>query len=39
MPLCERGTRTIEAAADASLSSPRYANWNTCRSYTGNSAY
>ena len=26
MPLCELGTNTIQAVADAFLSSPRYAN-------------
>ena len=36
MPLRERGTSTIQAVADAFLSSPRYANRNTRRSYTGN---
>jgi hypothetical protein len=36
MPLCERGTSTIQAVADAFLSSPRYANRNTRRGYTGN---
>ena len=36
MPLRERGTNTIQAVADAFLSSPRYANWNTRRGYTGN---
>ena len=35
MPLRERDTGTIQAAADAFLSSPRYANPNTRRSYTG----
>ena len=35
MPLRERGTSTIQAAADAFLSSPRYANPNTRRGYTG----
>ena len=36
MPLRERGTSTIQAVADAFLSSPRYANRNTRRSYTDN---
>jgi hypothetical protein len=36
MPLHERDTRTVQAAADAFLSSPRYANRNTRRGYTGN---
>ena len=35
MPLRERDTRTVQAAADAFLSSPRYANPNTRRGYTG----
>ena len=35
MPLRERDTSTIQAAADAFLSSPRYANPNTRRGYTG----
>ena len=35
MPLRERGTGTIQAAADAFFSSPRYANPNTRRGYTG----
>ena len=35
MPLRERDTSTIQAAADAFLSSPRYANPNTRRSYAG----
>jgi integrase len=35
MPLRERDTSTIRAAADAFLSSPRYANPNTRRGYTG----
>jgi hypothetical protein len=39
MPLRERDTSTIQAAADAFLSSPRYANRNTRRGYTGNSAH
>ena len=34
MPLRERDTSTIQAAADAFLSSPRYANPNTRRGYT-----
>jgi hypothetical protein len=35
MPLREPDTSTIQAAADAFLSSPRYANPNTRRGYTG----
>src|SRR6185437_5556605 len=35
MPLREQDTSTIQAAADAFLSSPRYANPNTRRSYAG----
>ena len=35
MPLRERNTSTVQAAADAFLSSPRYANPNTRRGYTG----
>ena len=35
MPLHERDTTTVQAAADAFLSSPRYANPNTRRGYTG----
>jgi hypothetical protein len=35
MPLRERDTSTIQAAADAFLSSPRYANPNTRRGCTG----
>jgi hypothetical protein len=35
MPLRERDTSTIQAAADAFLSSPRYASPNTRRGYTG----
>ena len=35
MPLRERDTSTVQAAADAFLSSPRYANPNTRRGYTG----
>ena len=35
MPLRERDTSTLQAAADAFLSSPRYANPNTRRGYTG----
>ena len=35
MPLRERDTSTIPAAAGAFLSSPRYANPNTRRGYTG----
>ena len=35
MPLRERDTGTVQAAADAFLSSPRYANPNTRRGYTG----
>ena len=34
-PLRERDTSTVQAAADAFLSSPRYANPNTRRGYTG----
>src|SRR6266496_257708 len=35
MPLRERDTSTVQAAADAFLSAPRYANPNTRRGYTG----
>ena len=35
MPLRELDTSTVQAAADAFLSSPRYANPNTRRGYTG----
>ena len=35
MPLRERDTSTVQAAADAFLSLPRYANPNTRRGYTG----
>jgi hypothetical protein len=35
MPLRERDTTTVQAPADAFLSSPRYANPNTRRGYTG----
>ena len=35
MPLRERDTSTVQAAADAFLSSPRYASPNTRRGYTG----
>jgi hypothetical protein len=35
LPLRERETSTVQAAADAFLSSPRYANPNTRRGYTG----
>ena len=35
MPLRERDTSTIQAAAGAFLSAPRYANPNTRRGYTG----
>ena len=35
MPLRQRDTSTVQAAADAFLSSPRYANPNTRRGYTG----
>jgi len=35
MPLRERDTSTIQAAAYAFLSSPQYANPNTRRGYTG----
>ena len=34
MPLRERDASTVQAAADAFLSSPRYASPNTRRSYT-----
>ena len=34
MPLRERDTSTVQAAADAFSSSPRYANPNTRRGYT-----
>lgn len=34
MPLRERDALTVQAAADAFLSSPRYANPNTRRGYT-----
>src|SRR5215472_13905261 len=34
MPLRERDTSTVQTAADAFLSSPRYANPNTRRGYT-----
>ena len=36
MPLCERGTSTIEALADAFLSARRYVNPDTRRGYVGN---
>jgi hypothetical protein len=36
MPLCEWGTSTIQALADAFLYSPRYVNRNTRRGYDGN---
>ena len=36
MPLCEWGTSTIQALADAFLSSARYVNRNTRRGYAGN---
>jgi hypothetical protein len=36
MPLCEWGTSTIQALADAFLSSPRYVNRNTRRGYADN---
>jgi hypothetical protein len=36
MPLCEWGTSTIQALADAFLSSLRYVNRNTRRGYAGN---
>jgi len=36
IPLRERDTSTVQAAADAFLSSPRYANRNTRRGYTDN---
>jgi len=35
MPLRGRDTSTVQAAADAFLSSPRYANPHTHRGYTG----
>ena len=35
MPLREPDTSTVQAAAGAFLSSPRYANPNTRRGYTG----
>jgi acetoin utilization deacetylase AcuC-like enzyme len=35
MPLREWDTSTVQAAADAFLSSPRYAKPNTCRGYAG----
>ena len=35
MPLRERDTTTVQAAADAFLSSPRYASPNTRHGYTG----
>ena len=35
MPLRERDASTVQAAADGFLSSPRYANPNTRRGYTG----
>src|SRR5467141_3141817 len=35
MPLRERDTSTVQAAAGAFLSSPRYANPNARRGYTG----
>ena len=35
MPLRDRDTSTVQAAADAFLSSPRYANPNTRRGFTG----
>ena len=35
MPLRERDTSTVQAAAGAFLSSPRYDNPNTRRGYTG----
>ena len=35
MPLRERDSSTVQAAADAFLSSPRYANPNPRRGYTG----
>ena len=35
MPLRDRDTSTVQAAADAFLSSPRYANLSTRRGYTG----
>ena len=35
MPLRERDSSTVQAVADAFLSSPRYANPNSRRGYTG----
>ena len=39
MPLCEWGTSTIQALADAFLSSPRYVNRNTRRGYADNAGH
>ena len=39
MPLRERDTSTVQAAADAFLSSPRYANPNTRRGYADNAGH
>jgi hypothetical protein len=36
MPLCEWDASTIQALADAFLSSPRYVHRNICRGYAGN---
>ena len=36
MPLCEWGTSTIQALADAFLSSLRYVDRNTRRGFAGN---
>ena len=39
MPLCEWGTSTIQALADAFLSSPRYVNRNARRGYADNAGH
>ena len=39
MPLREPDTSTVQAAADAFLSSPRYANRNTRRGYADNAGH
>jgi hypothetical protein len=39
MPLCEWGTSTIQALADAFLSSPRYVNRNTRRGFADNAGH
>ena len=39
MPLCEWGTSTIQALADAFLSSPRYVDRNTRRGYADNAGH